>query len=38
MSIMAAEKKSKFVNKSDQERVLQKFNDNLDNEESHYLD
>ena len=33
----ATKKKSKFVNKSDQERLLQKFYDNLDNEESDYL-
>ena len=38
MSIMPPKKKSKFVNKSDQERLLQKFCDNLDNEESDYLD
>ena len=37
MSIMPPKKKSKFVNKSDQERLLQKFYDNLDNEESDYL-
>ena len=37
MSIMPPKKKSKFVNKSDQERLLQKFCDNLDNEESDYL-
>ena len=37
MSIMPSKKKSKFVNKSDQERLLQKFYDNLDNEESDYL-
>ena len=35
---MPPKKKSKFVNKSDQERLLQKFYDNLDNEESDYLD
>ena len=35
----ATEKKniSKFVHKSDKERLLQKFSDNLDNEESGYL-
>ena len=37
MSIMPPKKKSKFVNKSDQERLLQKFYDNLENEESDYL-
>ena len=37
MSIMPSKKKSKFVNKSDQERLLQKLYDNLDNEESDYL-
>ena len=37
MSIMPPKKKSKFVNKSDQERLLQKFYDNLDNEEKDYL-
>ena len=37
MSIMPSKKKSKFVNKSDQERLLQKFYDNLENEESDYL-
>ena len=37
MSIMPPKKKSKFVNKSDPERLLQKFCDNLDNEESDYL-
>ena len=37
MSIMPPKKKSKFVNKSDQERLLQKLYDNLDNEESDYL-
>ena len=36
MSIMPTKKKSKFLNKSDQERFLQKFYDNLDNEESDY--
>ena len=34
---MAPKKKSKFTNKSDQERLSQKFYDNLDNEESDYL-
>ena len=34
---MPPKKKSKFVNKSDQERLLQKFYDNLENEESDYL-
>ena len=34
---MPPKKKSKFVNKSDQERLLQKFYDNLENEESGYL-
>ena len=34
---MSQKKKSKFVNKSDQERLLQKFYDNLENEESDYL-
>ena len=34
---MPQKKKSKFVNKSDQERLLQKFYDNLENEESDYL-
>ena len=37
MSIMPPKKKSKFANKSDQERLLQKFYDNLDNEKSDYL-
>ena len=37
MSIMPPKKISKFVNKSDQERLLLKFYDNLDNEESNYL-
>ena len=37
MSIMPLKKKSKFVNKSNQERLLKKFYDNLDNEESDYL-
>ena len=37
MSIMPPEKKSKFVNKSDQERLLQKLYDNLDNKKSDYL-
>ena len=37
MSIMPPKKKSKFVNKSDQERLLQKLYDNSDNEESDYL-
>ena len=37
MSIMPPKKKSKFVNKSDQERLLQKFYNNLENEESDYL-
>ena len=37
MSIMSPKKKSKFVNKSDQERLLQISYDNLDNEESDYL-
>ena len=37
MSIMPSKKKSKFLNKSDQERLLQKLYDNLDNEESDYL-
>ena len=37
LSIMPPKKKSKFVNKSDQERLLQKFYDNLENEESDYL-
>ena len=34
---MPPKKKSKFVNKGDRERLLQKFYDNLDNEESDYL-
>ena len=34
---MPPKKKSKFANKSDQERLLQKFYDNLDNEKSDYL-
>ena len=34
---MSPKKKSKFVNKSDQERLLQKFYDNLDNKKSDYL-
>ena len=34
---MPSKKKSKFENKSDQERLLQKLYDNLDNEESDYL-
>ena len=34
---MPLKKKSKFVNKGDRERLLQKFYDNLDNEESDYL-
>ena len=37
MSIIPPKKKSKFINKTDQERLLQKFYDNLDNEESDYL-
>ena len=37
MSIMPLKEKSKFVNKSNQERLLKKFYDNLDNEESDYL-
>ena len=37
MSIMPPKKKSKFVNKGVRERLLQKFYDNLDNEESDYL-
>ena len=37
MSIIPPRNKSKFVNKSDQERLLQKFCDNLDSEESDYL-
>ena len=37
MSIMPPKKKSKFVNKSDQERLLQKLYYNSDNEESDYL-
>ena len=37
MSIVPPKKISKFVNKSDQERLLLKFYDNLDNEESNYL-
>ena len=37
MSIMPPKKQSKFVNKSDQERLLQKLYDNSDNEESDYL-
>ena len=34
---MSPKKKSKLLNKSNQERLLQKFYDNLDNKESDYL-
>ena len=37
MSIIPPKKESEFVNKSDQERLLQKFCGNFDNEESYYL-
>ena len=37
MSIMPLIKKSKLLNKNDEERLLKKFYDNLDDEQSDYI-